>query len=222
MGFSHEVRGKAEHIWQAIFQHPFVTGIGDGTLELEKFKFYVRQDYVFLIDYSRVFALAATKPSDLSTMGKFAQLLHETLNVEMSLHKNYAAQFGISQVELEQTRPSAATLAYTSYLLSTAYGGTLGQLVAALLPCMWSYCETGRRLADQGEPEGHPYYAQWIRTYSSQEFWEITQWAMALMDKLAAQSGPDELRRMEEAFITSSRYEYMFWDMAYRMEDWLI
>lgn len=222
MGFSFEVRGKAEHIWQAIFQHPFVTGIGDGALELEKFKFYIRQDYVFLIEYSKVFALAATKPSDLATMARFAQLLHETLNVEMSLHKSYAAQFGISQEELEQTRPSAATLAYTSYLLSTAYGGTLGQLVAALLPCMWSYCEIGRRLADQGEPAEHPHYAQWIRIYSSQEFRDITEWAMDLMDKLAAQSSLDELRRMEEAFITSSRYEYMFWDMAYLMEEWPI
>ncbi len=220
MGFSDELRDKAGNIWQAIFEHPFVTGIGDGTLPVEKFKFYVRQDYVFLIDYSKVFALAVTKPSGLDTMARFAQMLHETLNVEMSLHKSYSAQFGISEEQLEGTRPAAATLAYTSYLLSAAHGGTLGQLLAALLPCMWSYCEIGRHLADKGEPEGHPLYAQWIRVYSSQDFWESALWGRELLDKLASPAAPDELKRMEEAFITSSRYEYMFWDMAYRMEEW--
>jgi len=220
MGFSDEVRKKADKIWQAIHRHPFVTGIGDGTLPLEKFKYYISQDYVFLIDYSKVFALAVTKHSDLATMSKFAQLLHETLNVEMSLHKSYSAQFGITEEQLENTRPAAATLAYTSYLLRAAHGGSLAELTAALLPCMWSYCDIGRRLEKEGIPEDKPHYVQWIRMYSSQEFRELARWGMALMDRLASQSGADELRRLEEAFITSSRYEYMFWDMAYRMEEW--
>jgi thiaminase/transcriptional activator TenA len=222
LGFCDEVREKADHIWDAIYGHPFVTGIGDGSLPLEKFKFYICQDYVFLIDYGKVFALAATKPSDPDTMGRFALFLHETLNVEMSLHRSYANQFGISPEVLNRTKPSAATLAYTGYLLRAAHQGTLGELSAALLPCMWSYSDIGRRLADRGEPEGQQHYVEWIRMYASQEFADAAGWTKELTDKLAAQTGTEERVRMEEAFIISSKYEYMFWDMAYRMEEWPI
>ena len=222
MGFCDEVRGEAEHIWEAIFEHPFVTGIGDGSLPLENFKFYVCQDYVFLIDYSKVFALAATKPSDPEIMGRFAQLLHETLNVEMGLHRSCAAQFGISEEQLHGTKPAAATLAYTGYLLRVAHQGTLGELSAALLPCMWSYSDIGLRLSDRGGPEEQPYYIEWIRMYASREFADVAAWGRGLTDKLAAQAGSEERKRMAEAFIISSKYEYMFWNMAYRMEEWPI
>ncbi|MBI2872023.1 MAG: thiaminase II [Chloroflexi bacterium] len=220
MGFTDEVRRATDAMHQRIFAHPFVTGIGDGTLPLERFRFYVRQDYVFLVQYSRVLALAVAKAPDLESMGKLAQLLHETLNTEMALHRGYCARLGIGEAELEATEAAPTTVAYTTFLLDVAARGTFGETVAALLPCQWGYCEIGERLASQGEPADAPLYAEWVRMYSSAEFRQLADWARGLADRLAAQAGPDERRRMAEAYATSTRYEYMFWEMAYRLEQW--
>ena len=100
--FTERLRQKADGIWEAQHQHPFVRGIGDGTLSLERFKFWLRQDYVFLIEYARLLALAAARSPDLETIIRFATLLKETVETEMNLHRAYAAEFGISREELEQ------------------------------------------------------------------------------------------------------------------------
>src|SRR5207244_52222 len=99
--FTDRLYELAEPTWEAQYAHPFVRGIADGTLDVEKFKFWVRQDYLFLIDYARLLAMAAAKAPDLPTMRRFADLVHATLNVEMELHRAYAAEFGISPEELE-------------------------------------------------------------------------------------------------------------------------
>lgn len=220
MGFADALKTKAAPVWEKIFHHPFVVGIGDGSLPVEKFRFYIGQDYVFLIEYSRVLALAVAKGPHLDTMGRFARLLDATLNTEMALHRSYAAQFGLSEEELAHTAAAPTTHAYTRYLLEVAYAGTLEDIVAALVPCQWGYWEIGRRLARQGEPSGQPLYAQWIRTYASEDFGALAQWLCSLLDKLAEGAKPSALARMEEYFLTSSRYEYLFWEMAYRQEQW--
>src|SRR5687767_10453722 len=110
--FSDELRRLAEPIWAAQHAHPFVRGIGDGTLELERFAFWVRQDYLFLIEYARLFGLAAARAPDLETMGRFADLLQATVNTEMELHRGYARQFGIGPEELERVAPTPTTRGY--------------------------------------------------------------------------------------------------------------
>lgn len=220
MHFAEALRKKTESIWQQTLSHPFVQGIGDGTLPVEKFKFYIRQDYVFLVEYSRVLALGTAKGIDLATMGKFAELLHATLHTEMALHRSYAEKFGISREELEQTKSAPTTYAYTRYLLNTAALGSLGEIAASLLPCQWGYCEIGTTLAKRGEPKGQPLYAEWIRTYASPEFAALAEWLRSLVDALGRDAGPTEQARMESRFLQSSRYEYLFWDMSWRMEEW--
>ena len=222
MSFAEDIERKAWPIRQAILAHPFVTGVGDGTLDVEKFKYYVMQDYAYLIDYSRVLALASARAPDLETMGWFARLLDETLNVEMDLHRSYCAEFGITPQQLESTRPAPTTVAYTSFLLKVAHQGSFGELVASLLPCQWGYWEIGDHLARQGEPESAPLYCQWIRMYTAPEFAELAQTIRALADRIGEQSGPAELAAMGEAYLTSLRYEYLFWDMAYKLEDWRV
>ncbi len=220
MSFIQWLEKRAEPIRRAILEHPFVRGVGDGTLPVEKFKYYIRQDYVYLIDYSRVLALGAVKAPDLEGMGWFARLLHETLNTEMELHRGYCAQFGISRRELEETQAAPTTLAYTRFLLTTAYQGTYGELVAALLPCQWGYWEVGDHLARQGEPEHQPLYCQWIRMYASEEFKALGQWLRDVADRIGGQSGEAQRAAMEKAYLTSLRYEYLFWDMAWKEEAW--
>ena len=220
MGFADDIEGRALPIRRAILAHPFIAGVGDGTLPLEIFQHYVRQDYLYLIDYSRVLALAAARAPDLGTMGWFARLLDETLNTEMELHRGYCAELGITREDLEATQAAPTTVGYTSFLLGVAHQGSFGELVAALLPCQWGYWEIGDYLARQGEPKGSPLYWQWVQMYSSAEFAKLAREIRALADRLGEGAGPGELAAMGEAYLTSLRFEHQFWEMAYRLEAW--
>jgi thiaminase/transcriptional activator TenA len=219
MSFTDGVAEIGDPIWDAILAHPMVEQLGDGTLDESPFRYWVRQDYVYLIEYARVFAFGAASAPDLSRMGTFAELLDSTINTEMDLHREYAAEFGISETELEATTPSPTTRAYTDFLVRVAATGTFGDLVAALLPCMWGFNETGIRLDDQGRPD-HEGYATWIEMYSGEEFSELTAWCKDLMDDVAANATEDERDRYRTLFETSARYEYRFWDAAWREEGW--
>ncbi len=218
--FSAGLRAGAQTIWRRELDHPFVRGLGDGTLPVERFRFYLRQDYLFLIDYCRVFALAATKAPDLAAMQLFSTLLQDTLFGEMQSHRDYCARLGIAAEELERAAPTPVTLAYTRHLLSVAYAGSLADILAAVLPCQWGYAEIGRALAQRGEPASAPLYAEWIRTYASAEFAAGAEKLRAMLDQITAGWPDAALAPLQAHFLTSSRYEYLFWEMAYTQSDW--
>ncbi len=220
MKFSQRLYEKVLPIWERNHAHPFVQGMGEGTLEKEKFRFYMVQDYLYLIEYAKVFALGAVKATDLHTMGRFAALLHSTLNEEMELHRQYAKRFGITAQELEEAKPSPTTLAYTHYMLHVSQNGTLAELVSALLPCMWSYWEIGKELSKQNGASDHEFYGEWITMYASSEFGQLATWCIDLMDDLAEGKPETELCKLEEIFLNTTRFEYMFWDMAYHESMW--
>lgn len=217
--FTDRLRSLADPIWAAQHEHPFVLGIGDGSLNVEKFKYWVKQDYLFLIDYARMLALGAARAPAVPTMRRFAELTNVILNTEMDLHRSYCLEFGITSDELEQETKMLTTQGYTDFLVRVAATGSFAELVAALLPCMWGFCEIGQRLAERPRP-ADPRYARWIDMYSSQEFADLAQWCRDLLDSLASGLPEAELHRLEEVFITSSRYEYLFWEMAYKHEEW--
>jgi thiaminase/transcriptional activator TenA len=219
MSFSDDLHATHDRIVGAIVGHPMVAGLGDGTLDESPFRYWVRQDYVYLVEYGRVFALGAAKAPSLSAMGTFAELLETTINVEMDLHRSYAAEFGIREAELEATDPSPTTRAYTDFLVRTAALGTWGDLVAALLPCMWGFNETAERLAAEGVPD-HEQYAAWVETYTSAEFAELATWCRDLLVEVACDASAAEKERYLSLFETSARYEYLFWDAAWREETW--
>ena len=220
MSFAEEIERRALPVRQAILAHPFITGVGDGTLEVAKFKYYAMQDYVYLIDYSRVLALASARAPDLATMSWFARLLDETLNTEMDLHRNYCAEFEITPDELEAAQAAPTTAGYTGFLLKVAYLGSFGELVASLLPCQWGYWEIGDHLARRGEPKAVPLYCQWIRMYAAPEFAALARSIRELADRLGERADADELAAMGEAYLASLRYEYLFWEMVYNLEGW--
>ncbi|WCK54919.1 thiaminase II [Aneurinibacillus sp. Ricciae_BoGa-3] len=223
MKFTQVLYERVSDIWKQTHQHPFVTGMGDGTLPVESFIRYMKQDYVFLIDYAKLFALGSIKAGEVETMAAFSRLLHETLTGEMDLHRQYAARFGITSEQLEQTKPTPINLAYTRYMLSVAYNGSLAELVSALLPCMWSYWEIGKMLAaDYPDSTRHALYGDWVRMYASEEFGTLSSWLIDLLDRLAEGKPQRELQLLEEHFLTTSRFEYMFWDMVYDGSDWPI
>lgn len=221
MKYTQMLYEKVSDIWRQTHQHPFVIGLGKGDLPVESFIRYMKQDYVFLIDYARLFALGSVKATNIETMAFFSKLLHETLHGEMELHRQYAERFGITREQLEDTKPTPINLAYTRYMLNVAQNGSLAQLVSTLLPCMWSYWEIGKMLAESypGSTE-HPLYGDWIRMYSSDEFGSLTTWLIDLLDQLVEGKSDQELKIIEDHFLTTSRFEYMFWDMVYHGGDW--
>jgi thiaminase/transcriptional activator TenA len=219
MPFTDTLEPTAEELWDSIVDHPMVSRLGAGTLDESPFRYWVRQDYVYLVEYGRVFALGAAKAPDLRKLGTFAELLESTINTEMDLHRSYAAEFGISEAELEATDPSPTTRAYTDFLVRTAVLGTFGDLVAALLPCMWGFNETAKRLDARGRPD-HEGYAAWIDMYAGEEFTELTEWCLDLIDEVAAGADEATRARYRDIFVTSGRYEYRFWDAAWREEEW--
>ncbi|MCR2803861.1 thiaminase II [Paenibacillus soyae] len=218
--FSERLYQSSRPIWERSHRHPFLTELRDGTLSPDRFIYYLKQDYVYLIDYAKLFALASVKSPDLETMHKFAELYHSTLHVEMELHRQYAERFGVPRAELERTKPAPTTIAYTKYMLDIATNGSLAQVVAALLPCMWSYREIGVTLAAIPGALEHPLFSEWILMYSSDEFGQLTDWCIDQINRLADGLPERELARLEEHFLTTSRLEYLFWDMAYRLEEW--
>lgn len=220
MKFSERLFQKIEPVWQSYLTHPFVKGIGEGTLDKDKFIHYMKQDYVYLIEYSRVFAIGATKANDLKTMTIFANLLHGTMNFEMDLHREYAAKFGITNEELEATEPSATMTSYTSYMISQAQLGGVENAVAAVLACAWSYNWIGKELAKWPGALEHELYGNWVRMYSSEGFTEIAKDCIDLIDEIAEGKPEHELQKLEDIFIKTSYYEYMFWDMAENESMW--
>ena len=219
--FTDRLRRDADPIWSAQHAHPFVRGIGDGTLDIDRFRYWVRQDYGFLIDYCRVFALGAARSPDLPTLTRFAELLRSTSVRDMSLHRELAAGLGITEAELEGEPMAPTTQAYTDFLVRTAATGDFSELCAALLPCMWSFSEIGLQLA-RGPRPADSRLAAWIDSYADPEFAALANWCRDLVDGLAAGVGPGIRSDMEAAFTTSSRYELAFWEMAWTIERWSV
>ena len=215
MSLAAELRAGAADVWDAQHAHPFVRGIGDGTLDEARFRFYVRQDYRFLIDYGRLLSLGAARAPRVAEMRRFAALAQSVLETEMALHVGFAERWGIAAEALEAEPVAPATAAYADFLLRVATLGDYAELVAALLPCMWGYAEVGARLAAAGVPD-HAGYATWIAMYADPEFQDLAAWGRELADAAGADAGPAAHARMHAAFRTSSAHELAFWDAAWR------
>jgi thiaminase/transcriptional activator TenA len=219
MSYYQEMRLQADPVWGAIFEHPFVKGIGDGTLSRDRYEFYLKQDYVYLVDFSRVFALAGAKSWELQDMGTFATLMNVTLNTEMELHRKTCAAFGIPERELAKTRKSLVTSAYTDFLVRTCYEGDPSDILAVLVPCACGYVEIAQRLRSQGIPDNR-FYRDWIDTYSSPEFTDFADWLIGKMDGFADGAPAHRREYWYRLYESSARYEYLFFDMSWKMEEW--
>lgn len=220
MSFSLRLRALGDDIWEAQHVHPFVTGIGDGTLDLDKFTHWLRQDYLYLIDYARLFGAGMLKAPTLELMNTMSQMGHEILHTEMDLHRSYVAEFGISTEQLETETKAPTCQGYTDFLLRTATVGDFPELMGALLPCIWGYGEVGERLAARGLPDDDR-LRRWIEMYASEEFQQLGEWCREATDEVCSGLPAAALKRVEDAFLTSSRYELAFWQMAWIGEDWL-
>jgi thiaminase/transcriptional activator TenA len=218
MAFTDDLWRDIDGIYAAIRGHPFVKGLTDGSLARETFRFYAVQDALYLRDFARGLSIAAARAPRDEWIIMFNEHAAEALRVERALHEGFFREFGLSAGDVAGTPLAPTNLAYTSYLLAVAYGRPFHEAVAALLPCYWIYWEVGKALERAGSPD--PLYARWIGTYASAAFGDVVRGVLAATDALAAAVGPSEREAMRRHFVTTSRYEWMFWDMGYRREPW--
>lgn len=210
--------GEIEPIFAAIVDHPFLTGLTDGSLDTDVFAQYVAQDVYYLRDYARALSIVAAKAPTLADTAMFARHAAEVFDVELALHASLLPELNLDPATFAEVSPTPTTLAYTSYLLGTAYGGSFADGLAAVLPCYWIYAEVGANLVGRGSTDRR--YQRWIDSYAADEFAAT----VAQVIELADTTGPTLTAADEAAarahFVTTARYEWMFFDSAHRREDW--
>ncbi len=216
MRFTETLWSSISDIYQAIIRHPFNEELAQGTLPREKFAFYMQQDALYLSDFARALATMAGRAPDEEALLQFVRFAEGVAVVERALHTSYFHEFGIETPTRQQ---SPSCFAYTNFLLATTACRSYQEGMAALLPCFWIYREVGHDIYKRAAPNNP--YQKWIDTYAGQEFGEWVDRAIALTDRIADHASAMQKERMRDAFVYSSRLEWMFWDSAYRLEAWL-
>ena len=217
-GFTNELWRSITPIYKEILAHPFLRGLTDGTLTEERFRFYILQDALYLREYARALSLTGVRSPDESALVMFNEHSAGAITVERSLHEGFLKDLGVTQEEADQTAPTPTTLAYTSFLLRTATLGDYPEVLGAVLPCYWIYWEVGKALLERSSH--NPRYQKWIDTYGGEEFGSLVEAVLDLADRVCQGLNSSQKVRVREAFVITSRYEWMFWDAAWRLEGW--
>ena len=218
MSFSRELKEKAAKAWEDGYNHPFVQEIGRGTLDREKFKFYLIQDYHYLLQYAKVFALATVK-ADTETLMLMLTNVQKSVLDEISLHKQYMERYGVSGEEISEIAPSLFNRTYTANMLAVGQTGDIAEILATVFPCAWTYSDYGKRLKRQyAQGLAENFYKTWIENYAGTAFEESFAWFYDTLDELVAGKTDAQREKIERIFISSVEFEYLFWDMAYKQE----
>lgn len=214
MSFTTSLWNEIEPIYKRILDLPFNKELTDGTLPENKFAFYMKQDALYLADFSKALAIAGAKSRSADELKDFLDFATGAVVVERALHEGFLQKFD-THIDVGK---SPACFSYTHFLLSTASLEDYPVAVAALLPCFWIYREVGLHI-HQRAAKNNP-YQDWIDTYAGDDFSESVDRAIEITE-LSAQNSSEAVReRMRSAFVDSTRMEWMFWDSAYRVEQW--
>ncbi len=217
-GFTGELWRSIEGIHAEILAHPFMRGLTDGSLPEDRFRHYVLQDARYLRDYARALSLAGVRSPNEDALVMFNEHSAGAITVERSLHDGFLKEFGLPEDVVDRTPVAPTTLAYTSYLLRMASLGDYHEVLATVLPCYWIYERVGKTLLEEVSPK--PMYQKWIDTYGGEDFGALVEAVLNLTDKACEDLSPEAKSRATEAFVTTARYEWMFWDAAWRLEEW--
>ena len=215
MKFSEVLFSEVKEIWDGYLEHPFVKAIGEGSLDKEKFKNYLIQDYLYLKDYAKVFAMGLVKASTMDEMKFYHESIKGILDDETPVHVNYLKGFGLSTEEVEEYKSELTTESYTNYMLGIALKGDLKDIAMTIMPCTWSYYYIGKHLYETyKENLKDNFYTPWIEEYASNEFREYTQEWIDYIDDICNDISEVKKERLKDIFIKSSLYEMEFWNMA--------
>ena len=218
MNFFERLKAAASPEWRAYTEHPFTAALADGSLRQSAFRHYLVQDYLFLIEFARAYALSIYKSPRLADMREAQGGLSAILDVEMDLHVKLCAGWGLSPADLERADAALETLAYTRYVLDTGMRGDLLALKVALAPCVIGYAEIATRLAAQPNSlaAANPYRV-WISEYAGEAYQQVAASARAQLDDLAARyATPAREAELIGIFREATRLEAGFWEMGWR------
>lgn len=208
----------AQDIWAAYNEHPFVMGIQNGTLDHAKFKYYILQDYLYLEEYAKVFAIGIAKAKSLETMRLFSRQVNFLTEGEMDIHRGYMGTLTVSQEELTATPRSLDNLSYTSYMLRVAYEEGEAEILAAILSCAYSYEVIAKTiLKNNPAASEHPFFGDWVKGYAGSEFCDGNVVLLDMMNRLTTDYSEEQLGHLTDIFVACSRYELAFWEMAWNM-----
>lgn len=214
MTFSEELWDAAADVHARIREHPFLTGLTDGTLPHPAFAHFIAQDAIYLRGYARALAVLAARAPTAADTTMFAEHAAGAIAAEQDMHAELSEALGL----VDEPEPAPTTLAYTSYLLATCHQASFAEGLGAVLPCYWIYARVGEALAAGSSPD--PLYARWIAMYGGEEFQAVVDAVLAVTDRVGAELAAGERDRVRGHFVTTARYEWMFWDAAWRRETW--
>lgn len=216
-----EFREAAGPTWTASRQHPFVRALADGSLPTGKFRFYQMQDARYLEAFSDACALLSTRCPNPADKLWFVDAARLALVVEGELHAGYGRKLGYTPADIAAVELTPNNRAYQDHMISSVLRGSLVEAVAALAPCPWLYIELGQHLQRElGEiPQSHP-YADWLRTYADPGFNSYMDQLLERLQRFGEAAGAEARERARQAFLTSIRYEWMFWEQAWSEQSW--
>ena len=207
----------AAEIWKSYNEHPFVLGIQNGTLDKEKFRYYMIQDYLYLEDYAKTFAVGVAKAKSLEIANLFAKYI-PVMNGELNVHDGYLARLGVTQEEIDSTSRSLDNLSYTSYMLRVAYEEGEAEILAAILSCAYSYEFIAKNIVKNNPASVHDaFYGDWIRGYISAGYAEENIILLEELNRLTENYTEKQIQHLVDIFVACSRYELAFWEMSWLM-----
>lgn len=218
MSFTSELWDKNIALYETIRTMPFNQELAAGTLNEDRFRHYMIQDAHYLIAFGRALAVASAKADTPDEIVQFAIGAQTAIVVERSLHKDFMEHFSVTPQIFAATPLSPATHHYSNYLLATAWGAPYPVVLASLLPCFWIYAEIGRDILGRAAKNNR--YQSWIDTYAGEEFHAAVRAVVATVDRVAANASEATRRDMHHAYTRAAQLEWMFWDSAYRLEQW--
>jgi len=215
--FAARCREAAVSAWKASHEHPFLAALLDGTLDDERFRFYQMQDARYLEAFADACSLISVRHADPEAKLWFIDAARLSIVVERQLHEEYGRELDYTAADIRSLTLTPNNRAYANHMVALAQTGSLVEALAALTPCPWLYTDIGMQLGDI-DPDHR--WANWLRTYADPGFVTYTAELLQYLEQEAVNAGGRELDRAEEAFVTSVRYEFMFWDQAWTRQDW--
>ena len=225
---SERLRQMAMPVWERILAHPYLKELKDGTLPVETFRFYVQQDWLYLQEFTRAAAVIAGRTPDADSLKFMLTWVEPLVGMEYHFHRAHAEELGLDFDHIGW-QMNEANWAYSRHMLAAAHGATAAEGLAAMLPCPHVYSHVGSVLRD-GELPPNAMYADWIEFYAPGKVSEVDEHTYdrdariagltALFDRLAAGLDDEAMARCERNYLISSRYEWWFWDTAYRRQMW--
>lgn len=219
MKFTDYLFEEVKDIFNGYLEHKFVKELGKGTLDREKFKDYLIQDYLYLKEYAKVFCVGVVKAETMDEMKFFYDSIKGIMEDETAIHIKYLKDFGISPKEAENKKINLTNSSYTSYMLGQALTGDIYDIIAAVLPCTWSYNYIGHELYKRYKNElENNFYKPWIEVYVDKQYDKFTKEWLDYTNRMCQDLSDEKKKRLKDIFIKSSLYEMKFWDMAYKLE----